>query len=102
MNKKLAIVLIIIAFVVGTIGGGLAHRYYAGRAFGQFNAVMATFHADGAVHTLKLLRANDLTNSIESMEMELDENLAVLNETMDCLPKPARDEELKVLQKAKA
>jgi hypothetical protein len=102
MNKKLAIVLIVIAFVAGIIAGGLAYRHYAGRAFEQFNAIMATFHAEGTVDTLKLLRSNDITNSIEGLEMELDENLAVLNQTVDYLPEPARDEELKVLQKAKA
>ena len=101
MNKKLAIILIVVAFIFGIVGGGLADRYYGRQFFSLFYASMETSHANSTLVTLKNLRANNITNSVELLEGNLDGSLMVLDATMDYIPKSEQDNELKVFTKAK-
>jgi hypothetical protein len=102
MNKKLAIIFIAVAFVFGIVSGGLADRYYGRQFFSLFYASMETSHANSTLETLKSLRANKVTNSVELLEGSLDGSLMVLDATMDYIPKSEQDKQLKVFGKIKA
>lgn len=101
MSKKLVVILITVAFVVGIVGGGVADRYYCRQFFTLFYSSMEKSHANSTLVTLERLRANNVTNSIELLEVNLDGSIILLDTTKDYVPKSEREKELEFLRKAK-
>jgi hypothetical protein len=102
MNKKLAITLILVAFVAGAAGGWSYAGYQWSRFFTLYFAATETSHVSLTLGTLKKLRANDFACSIESLEVSLDGSLSTLGATFNDIPESEREKTLKALGKAKA
>jgi uncharacterized membrane protein len=91
MNKKLAIFLIIAAFLVGSIiGHQIASRKYE-RAFQINDENINSGSANNSVYLLSLLRTNNTAKAIENLEMNLDWYLIFLNSAMSNAPKSPLD-----------
>jgi hypothetical protein len=101
MNRKLAVTLIVGAFVLGIVGGWCADRYYCRQFVTYFYASNETSEADSILLTLKNLRANRITNAVELLEGRLDGCLMVLDATTDYVPKSQQDKQSKLFEKIK-
>jgi hypothetical protein len=102
VNKKLAIALIVVAFVIGIIAGG----WGVGHVFGRLTVRLITSNAAAQtsidVALLKRLRANNVTNTVGVLETELDGSVSALGFYMGETPKANREpQQLKALQIAK-
>src|SRR5882724_8989670 len=103
MNKKLAIVLIVVAFVIGAIGGAWAMRIF-------YNSFMLRFASSGEtskivndVTALTWIRKNDVTNAVEFLENDLDSSLMYFSILVNDVPKSKIDpKDLKSLRMAKS
>jgi len=103
MNKKLAIVLIVVAFVIGAIGGAWAMRIF-------YNSFMLRFASSGEtskivndVTALTWIRKNDVTNAVEFLENDLDSSLMYFSILVNDVPKSKIDpQDLKSLRMAKS
>jgi hypothetical protein len=111
MNKKLAIILIVAAFIVGIIGGGGSVGYYFIRHLIGINRVIEqseiqdqTGNAILCISALKKLRADGTTNVAEFLESRLDDSTAALGRYVENIPNSQRDPdsvEIKVLRRTK-
>jgi hypothetical protein len=101
MNKKLAITLIVAAFIVGTIGGGWSVAYVLN------HITMRLFYAtdaDDAVTDVALLnrvRSNNVTDVVDVLETRLDGSVAKLGFYFKDIPESERAEVLKTLHRVK-
>lgn len=106
MNKKLAIILIGIAFLVGAIGG----NWKAKRSLKQatYQKIVTTITAlelgevGHDIFILNQIRSNNLTSATDDLENNLDGSLAVLigSQTFD-MPQFQREQLLTAFQMAK-
>ena len=106
MNKKLAIILIGIAFLVGAMGG----NWKAKRSLNQTThqkivtpiIALELGEIGHGVSMLNQIRANNITGAIDQLENNLDGSLAVLigSQTFD-MPQSQREQSLKAFQIAK-
>jgi hypothetical protein len=102
MNKKLVIVLIVAAFVVGAIGGGFGISYFWVRFVNKFFVTTEAAQAGIDVSVLNCIRKNDVTNAAELLETELDGSLIGLSAYVESTPKAQRDQmDMKIIQRAK-
>lgn len=102
MSKKLAIVLIVGAFLIGGFTGFITTNYYWTRFTNTFYST--SLAADIGTDTLLLnsLRTKKLTNAIDLLEVELDGSVIGLGVYLHNLPESSRDPmQLKILQQAK-
>jgi hypothetical protein len=102
MNKKPAIILIVVAFIIGVIGGGWSVAYIYGQI--TMRLITSTEAADTSmdVALLKQLRADDVSNATDLLEVQLDGSVGTLGLYMSNVPKAKRDPLLlKTLQTAK-
>jgi hypothetical protein len=103
MSKKLAIPLIVAAFIIGVIGGG----WYVAHAYNHFTSNLICNNAGaeigGEVHVLDLLRKNDITNAVDLMEVNLNGSLETLGLFITTDPKEEIDSNtVKMLRIGKA
>jgi hypothetical protein len=97
MSKKLAITLILTAFVVGAIGGGWSIANMSKRLV----YLQETDEAATDVALLNRIRSNNITNAVDMLETKLDISLAMLSSDFKDIPKTQRVEVLKTIQMAK-
>ncbi len=102
MNKKLTIVLIIVAFLVGVVGGGWTVSYFSARSMERFYSITLVAQTGMDVSRLNRLRANNVSKAIEILEIELDGSLVGLGVYLHHIPESLRDPTaIKILQMAK-
>jgi hypothetical protein len=86
MNKKLAIFLIIAAFLIGSIIG----HQIASRKFEKILQISsentASGYANNSIWLLNVLRTNNTAKAISNLEMNLDWDLIFLNMDMSNAP----------------
>ncbi|HZL78580.1 MAG TPA: hypothetical protein VFC17_06980 [Candidatus Limnocylindrales bacterium] len=102
MNKKLAIFLIIAAFLIGSIiGHQIASRKYE-KIIQISSENVASGYANNSVWLLNVLRTNNTAKAIENLEMNLDWELIDLNYSMSNAPaSPLNPYFYKSIQRAK-
>lgn len=102
MSKKLAIVLIVVAFLVGAIGGAVGTNYFWKRFMNTFYSTSLAAQTGMDVSLLKQLRANNVTNAIDLLEIELDGSVVGLGVYLRDIPESRRDPtHLEILSQAK-
>jgi hypothetical protein len=102
MNKKLAIVLIVAAFLIGAISAYRATRQRYEKDFLLSSKAEDSGHVQNRVYLLNLLRTNNTAKAIENLEMNLDWELIFLGHYMSNAPKSPLDPYiLKYIQEAK-
>jgi hypothetical protein len=103
MNKKLAIVLIFVAFVIGAIGGAWAMRSFYNSFILRFASSGETSKIINDVTVLTWIRKNDVTNAVEFLENDLDGSLMDFSILVNDVPKSKIDpQDLKSLRIAKS
>jgi len=102
MSKKLAIILIIAMFFLGSIiGHQLATRKYE-KILQVSSENVASGYAKNSIYLLNLLRTNNSAKAIENLEMNLDWELLGLSFSMSNAPRSPLDPYfLKTIQNAK-
>jgi len=82
MNKKIAIILIVAAFLIGVVGGGWRVNHFLNRTTHQKieTSIIALELGEvgNNVAILTQIRSNNLTNGIDRLESNLDGSLLVL------------------------
>ena len=101
MNKKLAIILIVTAFVVGAIGGGWSVGYIFNDITMRLIYTSETKNAATDVALLNRIRSNNVTNAVDVLETDLDGSVGMLGLYLKNIPKTERVEVLKTLQMVK-
>jgi hypothetical protein len=101
MNKKLAIILIVTAFVVGAIGGGWSVGYIFNDITMRLIYTSETKNAATDVALLNRIRSNNVTNAVDVLETDLDGSVGMLGLYLKNIPKTERVEVLKTLQRVK-
>jgi hypothetical protein len=102
MNKKLAIILIIIAFLIGAGGGFFSTNYFWLNFMGKFYSTSLAAQTGIDVHLLNSLRSNNVTNAIDLLEIELDGSVVGLGTYLRDIPESRRDStQMKILGRAK-
>ena len=86
MNKKLAIVLIVVSFIVGVVAAGGSVGYFFARRLVIMNKILDyQFECQPeintslvSIHALKRIRSNEASNSnaVEYLELQLDYSVA--------------------------
>ena len=103
MSKKLAIPLIIAAFIIGVVAGGWCVSALWGHLNMQLMTKTAAAEAGLDVAVLKELRANNDTNAIGLLETRLDSSVMELGYNLNNIPQNKRDpQDLQTLQIAKS
>jgi|GEM_PF-2044157 hypothetical protein len=103
MNKKLAICLIVLAFLVGTVGGFMVTNHFWKRFTNVFYSTALAAQTGTDVHLLSWLRSNNVTNTVDLLEIQLDGSVVGLGVYLQNLPESERDPtQVKILQQAKA
>lgn len=103
MNKKLAIPLIIVAFILGVIAGGWGISVFWGHLSMGLITKSEAAETSLDVAVLEKLRAHNVTNAIDALEIRLDGSIGELGFYLSGIPKNKRDpQDLKVLQMAKS
>jgi hypothetical protein len=103
MSKKLAIPLIIVAFIIGMIVGGWSISFFWEHLNRDLMTSSAAAETSLDVAILKELRTkNNVTNAIDVLEIRLDSSIGELGLYLNEIPKIKRDpQDLKSLQIAK-
>jgi len=101
MNKKLAIILIVAAFLIGVIGGGWSVGYFYNHFALRFAYISAAAKTVTDVSVLNQLQANNVTNAVRQLDTELDGSLMSLWFFRKDIASSDRDMALKTLRKAK-
>jgi hypothetical protein len=102
MNKKIAIILIIIAFLIGAGSGFFLTNYFWSNFMGKFYSTSLSAQTGMDVQLLKSLRSNNVTNAIDLLEIELDSSIVGLGVYLNNVPQSKRDSiQIKMLQRAK-
>jgi cobalamin-dependent methionine synthase I len=101
MDKKLAVSLIVAAFLVGAVGAGVTVGYSYNRMALRLVCLSETAKAGMDVGVLNQLQANNITNAIRLLDTELDGSLVTLWFFRDDIRPSDRDITLGTLRKAK-
>jgi hypothetical protein len=101
MRKKLAIALIVVAFLVGAVGTGLAVGYFYNRSALRLVCLSEAAKAGMDVSVLNQLQANNITNAIRLLDTQLDGSLITLWFFRNDITPSDRDTTLGILRKAK-
>jgi uncharacterized protein YneF (UPF0154 family) len=102
MSKKLAIILIVVAFLVGAIGGGWSIGYFYNRLTTRLVCNTETARAVMDMAALNRIRSNNVTNAIKLLETELDGSMITLGLYLKDIPKSQLDaDQLKALRRIK-
>jgi hypothetical protein len=91
VNKKLAIVLTITAFLIGAITGYRAASRKYEKDFLRSSKAEDSGYVQNRVYLLNLLRTNNTAKVIENLEMNLDWELISLGHYMSNAPKSPLD-----------
>jgi hypothetical protein len=102
MSKKLAITLIVTAFVVGAIGGGWSVGYIFNHITMRLIYMSETANAGTDVALLNRIRSNNVTNAVDVLETKLDTSVGMLGFYFKDIPESERVEVSKTLQEVKA
>jgi hypothetical protein len=101
MDKKLAVTLIVAAFLVGAVGTGVTVGYFYNRMAARLVYLSETEKAGMNVGVLNQLHANNTTNAIQLLDIELDGSLITLWFFRNEITPSDRDVTLGVLRKVK-
>ena len=102
MSKTRASFLALAALVIGAVVGGWGVSKFWGRFTGDLSAGSMAAEASTTVSILKRLRAGDLTNAVELLEIELDGALIGLGVFLPDIPEAHREPlHLKVIRTAR-
>jgi hypothetical protein len=91
MNKKLAVVLVIVAFLAGAIGGATGTNYFWKRFMNTFYSTSLAEEIGTDVVLLNQLRANNVTNAADFLEIRLNGSLVGLGVYLQNIPESRRD-----------
>lgn len=75
MSKKAGIILAVAALLIGIVGGGWIVAFYYGRLTGWMVTSNLTSDAVTSVAQVKMLRAGQITNTVELLERRIDGDL---------------------------
>jgi hypothetical protein len=102
MNRKLAIILIAVAFIIGAVSGGFGMRQILVSFLNKFILTIQSTQIGRDVSLLTYIRANDITNATELLEIDLNGSLIAFDSFISDIPKAQRNpSDIKILRGAK-
>ncbi|HVU07623.1 MAG TPA: hypothetical protein VHG89_03670 [Verrucomicrobiae bacterium] len=102
MNKKLAISFIVVAFIIGVVSGGIGMRQVLVSFLNKFVLTTQSAQIGRDVSLLTYIRANDITNATELLEIDLNSSLIAFDSFIgDASQAQRNSSDMKILRGAK-
>ena len=101
MNKKIATILIVVAFFSGVIGGGGIAACILNHGTMRLIYLTEISNAETDVALLNRIRSNHASEAVAVLETKLDGSLGLLGLYFKDIPKSERVQALKTLQRVK-